>query len=105
MSMAIGGINSINSMMDQSTNAESTQRTDSLKNSVSNLSSTSTEEELKEVLKDFESYFVEQVIKQVKETFIEDEDKDQSNAQVLGKHHVETCQQSQVNCYGKYRNG
>ena len=81
MSMAIGGINSINSMLDQSTNAESTQRTDSLKNSVSNLSSTSTEEELKEVLKDFESYFIEQMIKEMKETFTHEEEESGSMSQ------------------------
>ena len=76
MSVALGGINSIGSMLNQSENAEATQRTDSLKNSVSGLSSTSTEEELKEVLKDFESYFIEQMIKQMKETFThEDEEK------------------------------
>lgn len=81
MSMAIGGINSINSMLDQSTNAESTQRTDSLKSSVSNLSSTSTEEELKEVLKDFESYFIEQMIKEMKETFTHEEEESGSMSQ------------------------
>jgi len=76
MSVALGGINSIGSMLNQSENAEATQRTDSLKNSVSGLSSSSTEEELKEVLKDFESYFIEQMIKQMKETFThEDEEK------------------------------
>ena len=49
MSMAIGGINSINSMLDQSAHAETTQKTDSLKNTINGLSSTSTEEELKEM--------------------------------------------------------
>ena len=68
-------------MMDQSANAESTQRTDSLKNSVSNLSSTSTEEELKEVLKDFESYFIEQMIKEMKETFTHEDEKSGSMSQ------------------------
>ena len=75
MSMAISGVGSINSMLDKTTSADISQKTDSLKNSVNNLSSSSTEEELKEVLKDFESYFIEQMIKKMKDTFTnEDED-------------------------------
>ena len=59
MSIAIGDINS---MLNQGTTTNTTQKTDSLKNSVSGLSSSSTEEELKEVLRDFESYFLEEII-------------------------------------------
>ena len=79
MSMAI---DSITSMLNQGTSTNSTQKTDSLKNSVSGLSSNSTEEELKEVLKDFESYFLEEMIKKVKETFShEDEEEDSTMSQ------------------------
>ena len=75
-------IDSITSMLNQGTSTNSTQKTDSLKNSVSGLSSNSTEEELKEVLKDFESYFLEEMIKKVKETFShEDEEEDSTMSQ------------------------
>ena len=75
MSMAI---NSITSMLNQGTTTNTTQKTDSLKNSVGSLSSNSTEDELKAVLKDFESYFLEEVIKQVKETFSHEDEEESS---------------------------
>lgn len=75
MSIAIGDINS---MLNQGTTTNTTQKTDSLKNSVSGLSSSSTEEELKEVLRDFESYFLEEIIKKMKETFSHEEEDESS---------------------------
>lgn len=75
MSIAIGDINS---MLNQGTTTNTTQKTDSLKNSVSGLSSSSTEEELKEVLRDFESYFLEEIIKKMKETFSHEEENESS---------------------------
>ena len=75
MSMAI---NSITSMLNQGTTTNTTQKTDSLKDSVGSLSSNSTEDELKAVLKDFESYFLEEVIKQVKETFSHEDEEESS---------------------------
>ena len=75
MSIAIGDINS---MLNQGASTNTTQKTDSLKNSVSGLSSSSTEEELKEVLRDFESYFLEEIIKKMKETFFHEEEDESS---------------------------
>lgn len=75
MSMAIGDMTS---MLNQNTTTNTTQKTDTLKNSVSGLSSDSTEEELKEVLRDFESYFFEEMIKKVKETFSHEDEEDSS---------------------------
>lgn len=75
MSIAIGDINS---MLNQGATTNTTQKTDSLKNSVSGLSSSSTEEELKEVLRDFESYFLEEIIKKMKETFSHEEEDESS---------------------------
>ena len=75
MSIAIGDINS---MLNQGTTTNTTQKTDSLKNSVNGLSSSSTEEELKEVLRDFESYFLEEIIKKMKETFSHEEEDESS---------------------------
>ena len=59
MRMEIGGIAS---MLNQGTTTNSTQKSDSLKNSVNGLSSSSTEEELKEVLRDFESYICNETL-------------------------------------------
>ena len=75
MSIAIGDMNA---MLNQGTTTNTTQKTDSLKNSVNGLSSSSTEEELKEVLRDFESYFLEEIIKKMKETFSHEEDDESS---------------------------
>lgn len=72
MSIAIGNVSSM--LVDQSANAENSNKANSLTNSANNLSSASTEEELKEVLRDFESYFIEQMLKEMKETFTDDED-------------------------------
>ena len=76
MSMAI---NDMTSMLNQNVTTNTTQKTDTLKNSVSGLSSNSTEEELKEVLHDFESYFLEEIIKKAKETFSHEDEEDSSN--------------------------
>lgn len=75
MSMSISGMNTVDSVLNQSANAEITQKTDALKDSVHKLDTTSSEEELKDVLKDFESYFLEQIIKEMKDTFTHEEDK------------------------------
>lgn len=76
MNMAIGDMTS---MLNQKATTNTTQKTDTLKNSVSGLSSNSTEEELKEVLRDFESYFFEEIIKKAKETFSHEDEEDSSN--------------------------
>lgn len=73
--MSISGMNTVDSVLNQSANAEITQKTDALKDSVHKLDTTSSEEELKDVLKDFESYFLEQIIKEMKDTFTHEEDK------------------------------
>lgn len=81
--MAIGGIDGISAMLDQTSASASSSRSDALKNKVSGDLSGASESELMEVCKEFEAYFVEQVMKEVEKTIPRDEeDEDKSMSQL-----------------------
>lgn len=77
MALSLDGITSA---LDAGSSRADSVAANSLKSSVGKLSKDSSEEELKGVLKDFESYFVEQIVKQMKETFTNNDEKEDSTA-------------------------
>lgn len=76
------GIDSISSMIDQTSSSAANSRTNSLQNTLNGDLSSASDEKLMDVCKDFESYFVEQVLKEVEKTIPDNEDEDASMSQL-----------------------
>lgn len=81
--MAIGGIDGISAMLDQTSASAVSSRSDALEKKAGGDLSKASDTELMEVCKEFEAYFVEQVMKEVEKTIPRnEEDEDASMSQL-----------------------